>query len=138
MKITKMEKDIQKLRDKIADLQAQLKEKERQKVEMENTEIVDAVRGTGVNPEDLAAFIKAYQVQQSQTTETPVSAAEPVVEESPPMADTTTAYTADIAADDSTADSGSETTSYTSSYGSTSYDYNSGSEGGYRYEDSDD
>ena len=53
--------EITKTKEKIADLQDKLRELERQKTELENTEIVELVRGTKMNTTELAAFLEAYR-----------------------------------------------------------------------------
>lgn len=58
-KIAKVEADIAKTRNKLAELQAQLKEQERQKLELENTSIVDMVRGMNISLADLPAMLQA-------------------------------------------------------------------------------
>ena len=58
-KIAKVEADIAKTRNKLAELQAQLKEQERQKLELENTSIVDMVRGMNISLADLPALLQS-------------------------------------------------------------------------------
>lgn len=53
--------EISKTKEKITDLQSKLRELERQKTELENTEIVEIVRSTKMNTTELAAFLKAYR-----------------------------------------------------------------------------
>jgi hypothetical protein len=53
--------NISKTKEKIADLQDKLRELERQKTELENTEIVELVRSTKMNTTELSAFLKAYR-----------------------------------------------------------------------------
>ena len=62
-KLAKINAEIVKTREKIADYQARLKELERQKTEIENTEIVELVRGVDATPKELAAFIRAFRKQ---------------------------------------------------------------------------
>lgn len=57
-KIAKVEADIAKTRAKLAELQAQLKEQERQKLELENTNIVDMVRGLNISLADLPVLLE--------------------------------------------------------------------------------
>lgn len=57
-KIAKVEADIAKTRAKLAELQALLKEQERQKLELENTNIVDMVRGLNISLADLPALLE--------------------------------------------------------------------------------
>ena len=58
-KIERVSKDIQKTKDKINEFQMKLRELEKQKTELENMEIVDAVRGMDISLTDLAALLKA-------------------------------------------------------------------------------
>lgn len=58
-KIERVSKDIQKTKDKINEFQTKLRELEKQKTELENMEIVDAVRGMDISLTDLAALLKA-------------------------------------------------------------------------------
>lgn len=58
-KIERVSKDIQKTKEKISEFQAKLRELEKQKTELENIEIVDAVRGMDISLVDLAALLKA-------------------------------------------------------------------------------
>jgi hypothetical protein len=53
--------NISNTKEKIADLQDKLRELERQKTEIENTEIVELVRSTKMNTTELATFLKAYR-----------------------------------------------------------------------------
>ncbi|MDD3229731.1 MAG: DUF4315 family protein [Oscillospiraceae bacterium] len=59
VKIERVSKDIQKTKDKINEFQTKLRELEKQKTELENMEIVDAVRGMDISLVDLAALLKA-------------------------------------------------------------------------------
>ncbi|EOH32630.1 DUF4315 family protein [Enterococcus faecium] len=58
-KIERVSKDIDKTKDKISEFQTKLRELEKQKTELENMEIVDAVRGMDISLVDLAALLKA-------------------------------------------------------------------------------
>lgn len=60
-KIERVKKDIEKTKGKISEYQARLRELEKQKTELENTEIVDVVRGMDISLTDLAAMLKAAQ-----------------------------------------------------------------------------
>ena len=57
-KIERVDKDIQKTKDKLSEFQTRLRELEKQKTELENMEIVEAVRGMDISLADLAAIIK--------------------------------------------------------------------------------
>ena len=52
--------EIAKTKEKISVLQSKLRELERKKTELENTEIVELVRSTKMNTSELSAFFKAY------------------------------------------------------------------------------
>ena len=58
-KIERVSKDIQKTKDKISEFQTRLRELEKQKTELENMEIVGAVRSMDISITDLAALLKA-------------------------------------------------------------------------------
>ena len=53
--------EISKTKEKISGLQDKLRELERQKTEIENTEIVELVRSTKMNTSELAIFLKTYR-----------------------------------------------------------------------------
>lgn len=52
--------EIAKTKEKISEFQNKLRELERQKTELENTEIVELVRSTKMNTSELSEFLKAY------------------------------------------------------------------------------
>ena len=56
-KILKIEKEIQKTREKITEQQGRLKELEMQKTEAENLEIVQMVRSLHMTPAELSVFL---------------------------------------------------------------------------------
>ena len=62
-RIQKISDEIEKLKRKITNNQTRLRDLERQKVELENADIVAAVRSIDVPPEDLSAFIQKLQNQ---------------------------------------------------------------------------
>ena len=62
-KIERVNKDIDKTTEKISEYQARLRELEKQKTELENTEIVEAVRGMDIPLTDLPAILKALREQ---------------------------------------------------------------------------
>lgn len=61
IKISKIETELDKTKKKISELQDHVRELEQQKTELENTDIVGLVRSTGMTPQELAAFIKAFR-----------------------------------------------------------------------------
>ena len=62
-KIERVNKDIDKTKEKISEFQTRLRDLEKQKTELENTEIVEAVRGTDISLNDLPAVLKALREQ---------------------------------------------------------------------------
>lgn len=71
MKLEKIEKEMQRTRDKISELQARLKELDGQKTEQENLQIVQLVRSMRLSPDELKAFL---QTAAEQPTPAPVMA----------------------------------------------------------------
>lgn len=61
VKIERVNKDIDKTKEKISEFQARLRELEKQKTELENIEIVEAVRGMDISLTDLPAILKALR-----------------------------------------------------------------------------
>ena len=57
-KLDRIEKDIEKTKDKIAALQKQLRELEAAKTEQENLQIIQLVRGLNMTPQEFAAFVR--------------------------------------------------------------------------------
>ena len=53
-KLDRIEKDIEKTKAKIAELQKQLRELEAAKTEQENLQIIQLVRGLNMKPEEFA------------------------------------------------------------------------------------
>ena len=79
-KLQKTIREIERAKAKIAELQALLPEMEKQKVDMENTEIVRLVRSAYVAPKDLQAFLQSLKAR----LEPPAAAElEPAVESDP-------------------------------------------------------
>ena len=62
-KLDRIEKDIEKTKDKIAALQKQLRELEAQKTEQENLQIIQLVRGLNMTPQEFAAFVRGGALQ---------------------------------------------------------------------------
>ena len=60
-KIERVAKEIHKTQEKINEFQARLRELEKQKTELENIEIVEAVRGMDVPLTDFPAILKALR-----------------------------------------------------------------------------
>lgn len=61
MKSEKIAKNIEKLKEKMLELQIQLEDLEKQKTQAENDEIVQAVRSIKVQPGELKYVLKAIQ-----------------------------------------------------------------------------
>ena len=62
-KLDRIEKDIEKTKDKIAALQKQLRELEAAKTEEENLQIIQLVRGLNMTPQEFAAFVRGGALQ---------------------------------------------------------------------------
>ncbi|MDR0905240.1 MAG: DUF4315 family protein [Oscillospiraceae bacterium] len=62
-KLQKTIADIERTKAKISELQELLPELERQKTDLENTEIIKAVRSAYVKPGDVDAFIASLRVK---------------------------------------------------------------------------
>ena len=62
-KIKKIDKEYEKNAEKITELQARQRELEKQRMELENLDIIGLVRGMGLSPDQLAALIKAAPPQ---------------------------------------------------------------------------
>ena len=60
-KHTKLQMEIDKIKQKISEQQTKLRELEHQKTEIENTEIVELVRSMKMNTSELSTFLKAYR-----------------------------------------------------------------------------
>ena len=60
-KLSKLQMEIDKIKLKITEHQSKLRELEQQKTEIENTEIVELVRGLKMNTSELSSFLKAYR-----------------------------------------------------------------------------
>ena len=68
-KIERVCKDVDKTRSKIGELQARLRELESQRTELENTEIVETVRGMDISLADLAALLRAARTTEKSDKE---------------------------------------------------------------------
>ena len=62
-KIQRVVNEIERTRAKITELQARLPVLEKQKTDLENIEIITAVRSANVPPAELTEFIRAYKAQ---------------------------------------------------------------------------
>lgn len=55
-KLEKIDKELEKSREKVAEWQAKIKDLEKQRQEEENSKIIQAVRSLKLTPSELAAF----------------------------------------------------------------------------------
>ena len=60
-KMKKLLLEIEKTKGKLSEYQMRLRELERQKTELENTEIVELIRSTKMNTSELATFLEAFR-----------------------------------------------------------------------------
>ena len=60
-KIEKLEKEIDKTKAKIAEMQGKLRKLEEQKTELENTDYVAVARSYKLTPQQLADFLKSQK-----------------------------------------------------------------------------
>lgn len=60
-KLSKILAEIEKAKEKLSEQQGKLRELERQKTELENTEMVELIRSTKMNTEELSTFLKAFR-----------------------------------------------------------------------------
>ena len=58
-KIEKLEKEIDKTKNRIVEMQARLRDLEKQKTELENTDYVAIARSFHLTPQQLAEFLKS-------------------------------------------------------------------------------
>jgi hypothetical protein len=68
-KITRVLGEIDKTKARIAEAQARLRDLERQKVELENAELVAAMRGMKATPQEFEAFLAARRVSSAPMPE---------------------------------------------------------------------
>lgn len=61
MKSEKITKSIEKLKEKVLELEIQIEDLEKQKTQAENEEIIQAVRSIKVQPKELKYILKAIQ-----------------------------------------------------------------------------
>lgn len=62
-KLDHIERDIEKTKSKIAEMQKQLRVLEAQKTEQKNLQIIQLVRGMNMKPEEFAAFLRSGAMQ---------------------------------------------------------------------------
>ena len=68
-KIEKLEKEIDRTKAKIAEMQAKLRKLEEQKTELENTDYVAVARSFHLTPQELADFLKLRQIGRASCRE---------------------------------------------------------------------
>ena len=73
-KSQKIQAEIEKVKAKINEQQARLKELEKNKLEAENSEIVDIVRGLSISLEELPALLQTIQAGGSMRQSVPKAA----------------------------------------------------------------
>jgi prefoldin subunit 5 len=74
-KLQKVNKEIERAKAKIAELQASLPALEKQKEELENTDWIKALRSADVAPADFTAFIEAYRTSRNAGARQSIQAA---------------------------------------------------------------
>ena len=67
-RIAKLKDEIEKTKDKVNKGQIRLRELEKQLTDLENADIVAAVRGVDIAPDELAAFVKMFRQKQQGGT----------------------------------------------------------------------
>ena len=65
-KIEKVTREISRTKDRISEQQAKLRDLEKQKTELENTEIVETVRGMEISFADLATLLQSMKSTSRQ------------------------------------------------------------------------
>ena len=58
-RLSRIERDIERLKEKISEYQQQLKELEAAKTEQENLQIIQLVRSMNMTPDEFAAFLRS-------------------------------------------------------------------------------
>ena len=81
MKTERIVAEIEKTKTKIGELQARVRDLERQKTELENTEIIGLVRALEATPAELAVMLRAMMESQRQQAMT--SLAPQITEDTP-------------------------------------------------------
>ena len=74
MKTERITQEIGKTKAKISDLQAKLRDLERQKTEQENGEILELVRSIDVSPQELTAMLRLIRedrLKEAMTSQAP-------------------------------------------------------------------
>jgi hypothetical protein len=71
-RLDKIERDMEKVQERIAEWQAKLKEMEGQRTEAENTEIVAAIRAMKMTKGELRAFLKTGALPAALQDKAPI------------------------------------------------------------------
>ena len=58
-RLSRIERDIERLKEKISEYQQQLKELEAEKTEQENLQIIQLVRSMNMKPDEFTAFLRS-------------------------------------------------------------------------------
>ena len=64
---SRIERDIERLKEKISEYQQQLKELEAAKTEQENLQIIQLVRSMNMTPDEFAAFLRSGALNAAPT-----------------------------------------------------------------------
>lgn len=65
-RIEKISVEIEKVKAKLLNNQTRLRDLERQKTELENADILAAVRGIDVSPDEFAVFVEMFKAQRAK------------------------------------------------------------------------
>jgi len=63
-KLKKVIDEMEKTRVKISDMQSRMRDLERQKIELENADIIAMIRGIDVPPDEFGEFVRLFKEQQ--------------------------------------------------------------------------
>ena len=66
VKIERINKEIEKTKGKVNEFQVKLRDLEKQKTELENMEIIGAIRGMDISIEELATLLNKEQTASGQ------------------------------------------------------------------------
>ena len=66
-RLSRIERDIKRLKEKISEYQQQLKELEAAKTEQENLQIIQLVRSMNMKPDEFAAFLRSGALNAAPT-----------------------------------------------------------------------
>ena len=77
-RLSRIERDIERLKEKISEYQQQLKELEAEKTEQENLQIIQLVRSMNMKPDEFAAFLRSGALNAAPTV-TPYHKQEDVI-----------------------------------------------------------